>query len=91
MGKNNCLECSKNLDFSSFYNISDRKICFICYNNRLKRMNELKELPAGYGKQLRILEIMVKLNLTTYKTGSVRNLRKIAEKQVENEFFQVIT
>lgn len=87
MSKKKCRECSKNLLFLSYYNIGGKLYCFTCYTQMLRRMNDFKKLPIGYGKLLRILEIMVRIQIMSKKIYSVKQLREIAIKEVEKMYY----
>ena len=84
--KRKCKICIKDLRFNHTIKIEGKFYCLICWNSLLKKENQNKKIPEGYGPELKVLETMVKMRLTGKFHLPVKELRVLAIKRLQKEY-----
>lgn len=87
-------DCGKNEDlglnsveFENYHTLNGKIFCSRCYDRILRQMNGTwkKKLP-GYGKDMKVLECMVRLKIFEFPTMNTADIRKKAITQLKKEF-----
>ena len=82
-----CPESINSVEFENHYTLNGKKFCAVCYTRILKIMNGgMKNKLPGYGKEMKVLEAMVKLKIFKFPTMPTNEIRIKAITQLKKEF-----
>ena len=87
--KMKCELCPRNhnsVEFENHYTINGKKFCSKCFTRLLRNMNEWKKDLPPYGKDMKVLEEMVKIKLFEFPTMNRADIRKKAIKRLIKQY-----